>query len=101
MCWDVATPHRIPGRHRAAFSFGGTMGWRMIEQFQQHKDPRFPNGAGKGVCLAMSIWYLVQARKQKDFWTFFAANAPAIHTEGNRTIGLEEVVAKVENLKGC
>jgi len=59
----------------------------LIKRFQQHTDPNFPNGPGKGVCLTMSCWYLIHAAKGDfDYWDWFSEHAAEIYRQGNQTV---------------
>ena len=58
---------------------------RNLHAFSQEKDPRFPNGAGKGVCLTMSAWYLILAANGEDYWSWFDEQADEVHRIGNIT----------------
>jgi hypothetical protein len=62
----------------------GTM--RVVKEWAQHTTKDFPNGPGKGVCLAMSCYYLIQAVKGEDFWPFFEQNSGVIYKQGNQTV---------------
>jgi hypothetical protein len=66
---------------------------RNVHPFAQETDPRFPGGAGKGVCLTMSVWYLIAAAKttfesedyRVEYWEWFNENAGEIRRKGNET----------------
>lgn len=71
---------------------------RVLQVFQQHTDPRLPGGAGKGVCLLMSCWYLINAAKGDDYWDWFAANAAVVRDLGNRTVPPEHYFREMRSV---
>jgi hypothetical protein len=68
-----------------------------LKQFSQHNDPKLPNGAGKGVCLPMSAWYLIQAAKGEDYWAWFDEAAQEVYNQGQRTLSDDQYIDQISS----
>lgn len=56
-----------------------------LRAYSQQSDQRFRGGAGKGVCLPMSVWYLITAARGEDYWDWIEEMASVVRESGQET----------------